>query len=341
MLRSRHTTTGATLPKPTIQEAIPEYLAHLRARNLSEATIRTRRISLQELGRAAGRIVLWSVTARHLDKIFGMHPEWSAGTRNNRLSHYKHFLGWARARGYMHRDSDPLFGWKFAKQPVTPQLRIPVTEWGRLYNACLLPRERMVLSLGLFLFLRAGEIKTIQLKHVNLERNEVEIFRSKTQQWDTMPICSELDAELRRYLTWCANELTPNPNHHLIAASRVQAGSHGFIKGSIQYDWTRPYGQIHDVVQPILERAGYPTLNQGEHTLRRSGARAYFDGMVADGFDGALRRVQSMLGHSHSVMTERYLGLELDRHRRNSDLRGRPMFPDLHDAKIVPIRKEM
>lgn len=332
---------GATLPKPTIQEAIPEYLAHLRARNLSEATIRTRRISLQELGRSAGRIVLWNVTARYLDKIFGEHPDWSVGTRNNRLSHYKHFFGWARARGYMHRDSDPLFGWKFAKQTTTPMLRIPVSEWDVLYNACSLPRERMVLSLGLFLFLRAGEIKTIQLKHINLENNEIEIFRSKTQQWDTMPICSELGKELRTYLTWCANQITPQPEQFLIPASRVQAGANGFIKGSIQYDWTRSYGQIHDVVQPILKRAGYPTLNQGEHTLRRSGARAYFDSMISSGFDGALRRVQSMLGHAHASMTERYLGLELDRHRRNADLRGLPMFPALHDAKIVPIRLEM
>lgn len=330
---------GATLPKPTVREAIPEYLAHLRSRNLSEGTIRTRRISLLDLARDVGTLKVYSLAPRHLDAIFAKNPHWSPGTRNNRLSHYKHFFGWCRSRGYMARDNDPTFGWKFAKMPNPERLRVPLDEWPCLYAATRTPRDRIVLSLGLYLFLRANEVKAIQLKDIYLNQGEVQIYRSKTKEFDLMPISSELEKELRSYLTWQSVKMPINPDSFLIPSSRVDVGPNGFIKGSIVYDASKPYGQIHDLIKPILGRAGYPTRGQGEHTLRRSGARAYFDSLVASGYDGALRRVQAMLGHSKAYMTERYLGLDLDRRRRNDDLRGRPMFPQLEDARVIPIRE--
>ena len=76
----------------------------------------------------------------------------------------------------------------------------------------------------------------------------------------------------------------------------------------------------------VLDRAGYPIAKEGGHTLRRSGARAYYDELCEDGYDGALRRVQSMLDHSTTIVTEGYLGLGLDKEARNKALKGQPMF---------------
>lgn len=327
------------MPRVTVSEAVPEYLAHLRARNLSPNTIRSRRISLLELSRRCGTLAVSSLAPRHLDAIFTRRPDWSPGTRNNRLSHYKNFFSWCRARGYMNRDSDPAYGWTFAKVPNRDRLKIPVSEWSRLFENCGSPRDEMVIALGLYLFLRSSEVKEIRLKDIHLDRFEIEIHRTKTKDFDVMPITSELAGHLRTYLTFYSEQIGSDREFYLIPSSRVRAGSNGFIRGSIQYDPTKPFAEPHDLVKKILRASGYPDKGEGNHTLRRSGARAYFDALVASGYDGALKRVQSMLGHSKGEMTERYLGLNPERHSRNVDLRGRPMFPHLQDAKIVPIRK--
>lgn len=63
------------------------------------------------------------------------------------------------------------------------------------------------------------------------------------------------------------------------------------------------------------------------HTLRRSAARALFDRLATEGYDGALRLVQAMLHHAQSSTTEHYLGLTLDKKRRDDIIRGESMYP--------------
>ena len=76
-----------------------------------------------------------------------------------------------------------------------------------------------------------------------------------------------------------------------------------------------------------LRAHGYDIAGEGGHTLRRSAARALYDELVEErGYDGALRRVQTMLDHKHSMTTELYLGLDVDKVARNKALRGKPMF---------------
>ena len=43
-----------------------------------------------------------------------------------------------------------------------------------------------------------------------------------------------------------------------------------------------------------------------------------------------------MLGHSTSLITETYLGLDLDRRQRNEDIAGNRMFPMLVTEEIAP-----
>lgn len=120
-----------------------------------------------------------------------------------------------------------------------------------------------------------------------------------------------------------------------------QVASVGNRHHANKLDHNRPFGNPHITVQRVLKRAGYPHFKEGQHTLRRSGARAYFDALVEQGYDGALRRVQSMLGHAHANMTERYLGIDLDRKKRNDDLRGVSMFPSLQDGNVINVVKRL
>ena len=99
--------------------------------------------------------------------------------------------------------------------------------------------------------------------------------------------------------------------------------------------------RVHRIAQRALVGIGFDThdehgvtAREGMHTLRRSGARALFNELVLEGYDGALRTVQSYLHHSSSTMTERYLGLAEDRHRRNKEFVGRNLYPSLAQGVI-------
>lgn len=325
-----------------LSEATDRYLTHCQARGQAATTLATKRAALAALRRAAGDIDTARVDAREVDLMFTANSHWSYGTRNLRLTCLVGFFKWCRFMKFMPKDSDPCYGWTAIEYTPAEKTRIPYHEWPRLWAACETPVDTIIVATGLFLFLRGSEQREIQLKHVHLYRGEIEIHRVKGKAWDTMPISSELEGYLREHLEFLASIGISDPEHYLIPSKFSPLnlkGGQGFRKGSGGYNGAVPFCRPYDYVKAILNRAGYPTEHEGEHTLRRSGARAYFDSMVTQGYDGALRRVQSMLGHKKATTTEIYLGLSLDRHRRNTDLRGRPMFPPVQNAKVVPIRQ--
>lgn len=290
---------------------------------------------------ALGDVTVSGIDGRSMDAVFASYV-WSQSTRNQKISYYRAFFGWCRSRRYLPSEVDPLFGYRKLRVPEVDRTRIPRSEWSRLFASCVSVQERVIVATGLYLFLRASEQQGIQVQHVHLDDCQVEIYRVKTRQWDTMPISSELDPFLRAQLTSLAELFPLRPDHYLIPGrfrdlKRSPSGQLLAGTGSVNPD--RPFTHPHRAIQRILARAGYPTLGEGEHTLRRSGARAYFDELAGSGYDGALRRVQSMLGHSSSAITERYLGLDLDRRSRNQSLRGKPMFSTPADSNVVPIRE--
>jgi integrase len=322
-------------------QASDEFLEHCSDRGLEPTSVAAYTTTMNALMDVVGNIEVNRLSSKHVGAVFSAR-RWKAVTRNTRLSQMKTFFAWSRARGYMHRDSDPAFGWRNLKVPVVLRQQIPVSEWGYLFDNCIHPHERIVIATGLFLFLRASEQKRIQMKHIRLDDGEIDIHRVKGKAWDTMPITLELGQHLRSYLTYLSESVELQPDHYLIGrrGRPLKDDQNRWIAGTGTVNPELPLAVPHAVVKRVLDRAGYPTYFEGEHTLRRSGARAYFDTLVDMGYDGALRRVQSMLGHAQSGMTERYLGLDLDRRARNADLKGKAMFPALQDAKVVPIRRE-
>jgi len=94
------------------------------------------------------------------------------------------------------------------------------------------------------------------------------------------------------------------------------------------------------VVKRAMRRIGHEPHGSGMHTLRRSGARALFDRLRHEGYDGALMRVSSMLGHADTKTTEIYLGLSIERQQRNELIAGKAMFPDMTESgTVVPLKE--
>ena len=158
-----------------------------------------------------------------------------------------------------------------------------------------------------------------------------------------MPVPGELDRELRRWLQAYQDDVRGplEPDWFLVPAHGAPTP---FWDPAVKR-WTAGYADRNlnpcrrvsgtsSRVQDALTRAGYPvrddygrSAGEGVHTLRRSGARALFDRLAGEGYDGAIRTVQAMLHHESQQTTEGYLGLTMDVKRRNDLLRGRDMFP--------------
>lgn len=342
----------------TISVIAREYLDMREHRQKRTAnTIRADRCALNTLLAACGDIQPRNITQRHVDTLVTMISAGSIATYNARLTQIRNFLKFCRGRKYVPADFDPLAELAYGRAVQQERNRVPVTQFNALLDACTHPRDRAVVALGLFTMLRASEIVSLKISDLRLDQYELDVVIHKTKETDTMPISLELDRELRRWLTFYTEQqggtcecysTHPSrplcPSWYLVPAKETVALGSGYDRTYVEEDGTGrlkptcPMTQVQRVVQRPLRRLGYDIKQEGVHTLRRSAARALFDQRVSDGYDGALRLVQSMLHHRNSVMTERYIGLREDRHRRDKEFRAQAMLPSLQVAEVIELR---
>ena len=326
------------MPAPIkLSDAIDEFLASRKSKGLADNTIRGDRASLHFLLKTVGNIQLRTLEPRHIDMVFAAQDKNLASSRNMMLTRLRVFFQWARGRGYMR--GDPTMEMRRQKESRDNRLFVPVEDFPRLLDAAEHPRDRIVVALGMYLFLRVSEIESLRVGDVDLDAGEVRVKVHKTKDSDTMPICAELDEELRTWLAWyAANIGRPlEDDMYLVPAKRDYRAVPGpggkFLPVSDETP-TRvkinPYTHIsrpYKVVQRALAALGYPTRREGGHTLRRSGARALFDTIRGtEGTDGALQQVKVMLHHKNVSMTEHYLGIQPERAQRDARLKGKFMF---------------
>lgn len=335
--------------KIKMSEALGEYVRFGQARGLKPGSVRSQKETIAPLVQATGDKLVCNVTALDVER-FITGRDWKASTRNVRVGQLKSFFRWAEARGYRDATNNPMFGWRSVRVPEVTRLRIPTTEWGRLFQACQHPTEQATIAVGLFLFLRSSEAATITWGDIDWDENTVSVWRQKTQQQDELPMALELREILWEYRAWYTKHLMQagvavKDEHFLLAPRDVQSVRFQAGGGDLRPTKQPSAIKVGVTVKRVLQRAGYEKVGQegfGGHVLRRSGARALFDQKVEEGYDGALKMVQAMLGHTNSVMTETYLGLSLDRTKRNQAIAGKTMFPGLAKAadNVTPIRRQ-
>lgn len=335
------------MPKSVpLSDAMGEYRQHMLARNLSANTVKN---NLQPIGKGLalwGDILCSSVSPRHIDRLF-QHEDWSPSTRNLYLGQVRLFFAWCRRHGYVPKDYDPTDGWRNVRVPKVERMRIPVEDFPSLLDSASHPRDRMVCALGVYTFMRGSEIQTLRIRDYDKSKHTLHIYRHKTREEDTLPVCEELAREFDVWLRWYAQDRNSvlNPDWYLVPAKGPNPTIYDpFTRRLVQVPGvsgvkpecviTHPYR----AVQRTMAALGYSVMGEGEHTLRRSGARALFDELRTQGYDGALMRVSSMLGHRDTRVTERYIGLGLERTQRNEMLAGKPMFPSRAEGVVIQFR---
>jgi integrase len=285
-----------------LTEAREQYVRSLRAQGLQERTVKN---SQQVIGRGIalwGDILLTSITPGHIDSLFA-HYAWKESTRNLYLSNLRAFFKWARTHKWMPKDECPTTGWRTLAVPEVMRTQIPLSEFRELMDAAPHPRDRAVVAMGLFTFMRGGEMSTLRICDLDLDSDELAMRRHK------------------------------HPNHTYYDPTTRQIAVDHTVLASLRPTsmLLRPY----TVIQRAMAALGYETYWEGEHTLRRSGARALADTLRDRGFDSALMRVSSMLGHKDTKITQHYIGWDLEKKQRNEDIAGKPMFPSLAETHEV------
>lgn len=330
-----------------LSSAVEDFLAHRRANGYAANTVRSSTRVLHRLVDHLGNVGLDSIEPRHIDSYFAANADvWNPSTRNLAQSHLATFFGWARASRIMNRDSDPLLTTRRQRVVRANRYRVPVGEFPRLLDSAANPRDRMVCALGLFLFLRAGEISSLRISDLRLPVDEllVTVHKAGGEQ-DSMPIATPLRRELNRWLTFYTERVGPlQSDYFLVPALRRPPGVYNRESHRLepQSDYmvpnpTRPFAEPADAVKRALATMGRDTFREGCHTLRRSGARALFDELVDRGYERALETVSSMLHHADMAVTQIYLGLQESRTRRDDLVKGQQMFSRMNPSNVVPL----
>lgn len=307
-----------------LDEAIEAYAAHRVAIGMARNTNTTTRVVLGKLLMDIGNVRVNAIHPEHMDRFFAGHQwEWKSSTCNVYRAHLAAFFRFCRSRKWLARDVEPMENLRARKVPKTNRNRIPVEDFDKTLNLCADPRERMTIATGLYLFLRSSEMALIRLADIDLDRGYVLVRVPKSKVEDVMPISSDLDDELRRWLRFYTEECGVLDGKMFLLPSR----SEGFAIANRPWNPRKPIHRPGQIVSRLLGEQGYECYREGIHTLRRSGARALFDELSeVRGYDGALEIVSSMLHHELMSTTQLYLGLNESRGKRDDIIRGKQMF---------------
>lgn len=326
---------------PRASEALDRYLT-VRSARLARVTIVNDRSALTKFVQGVGDPYLHELTAAAVEDYFADHlAHQSPASWNQARSRIKTYVEFCHRRGWM--SEDVLAEVHPRKVARRHRRSLSAAQLHQLLDACTDPRDRAVVAVGMCTALRAATLTTLTVGDVDLEQGVLHAFISKSQYEDDLPLSSEADAELRRWLTHYAVEVGRplRPQDLLLPArgnpsTRLVDGKPVTCPGRLRPD--RPITQVSKVVKRPLEALGLDEKGAGAHTLRRSAARQLFEQASEAGHDGALRITASLLGHSSVTVTERYIQVAPDRLKRDALIKGRPMFP-VDDSNVVQLRR--
>lgn len=335
-----------------LSDAVDDFLRH-RAISVGKNTLKQDKSCLTKFLSVTGNI--WVHTISHVH-VIRFHEE-ASKTKQPQSLRNDHtilagFFEWARKTKRMAHDNDPMYGIRKPKRAHRERNRLHVSKFPALLDAAeaRCKRDRVALALLLYTLGRDGEITDLRIRDVELDAGYLKYRVHKSGAEDRMPICAELDAELRSWLTYYTSEVGFLEPHFYLVPSR---DTKGVLDGNGQICRNEQVRLVPDrripalgkIVTPVLDAIGFPTKDEhgrpcgeGAHTVRRSGARALFDSLVSTGYDHALRVVQSMLHHSSMITTEAYIGVTADRRTRDDLIKGQTMYTALEG--VTELRRE-
>lgn len=339
-----------------VSEAIDAFIGYQTARRgEGSRTVDGYRSTLVQFLRHTGDKKMASLTERHPEDWFygpnglmsphpintrwgvaRIQPPLSPGTHNLYRTRMTVWVKWCMQRRILTRDI--MLNIHPMKNPKKKRNRHGADVLLRLLEVADGPRDRAFLAVALNTGLRASEIVRLRVGDLDLDEGYMDVVIKKTGDIDEQPISSDLDPELRVWLTQYALDLDrplhaddllfPARGGGLVARyETAEDGKRYPVRHPYYWRTNVPIRQPEGIVKKSLAKLGLPTEREGVHTIRRSVARAYFDAACQEiGDVAALRETADLLHHSSMATTEIYLGMTTERNRRNKRLRGKPFL---------------
>jgi integrase len=326
----------------SLSVAVQQYQRHLESSRKSASYVYSVGVTGRQLMKIIGDKKMHNISADDISHYKTAQSHCSDRTLNVKLVHLRGLCAWARDMRRCPATWNPMAPHRSVTRPRTDEaVRIARSDWDTVLDACPHPVARAMTAVGLYCLTRASELvlttpdavpPTIQ----SWDGDWLTIWRTKTRQWDTLPVPLELQSEMHRYLDWYRDEYGKvQKSWYLFPTSQweyqsgMQRDSNGRImSGRRMFHPTQPMKGT-EFAPKAIRAAGYTHGHHvGFHTFRRSGARALYDELRDAGRDGSLRIVQTLLGHKSIEMTEVYIGVSADRELRNKLIAGRFMYGD-------------
>jgi integrase len=331
--------------KQRLDAAINDFLESRALEDKARNTMMNDRKDLGKLLRDIGsNVFVENITERHITESLTISRRTNSPRSMASIqTTYNVFFAWCVRAKRMPKSCDPMAGRKAPKWHEEERRRIPVTMFPTILDNAHCERDRILFSSALNTLSRAGEITNWRIGDLDLagRRLATRVFKSKKD--DRKPISKGLDRDLRRWLLAYQDECGPLQDHwYLIPGKtpgRFAKGHSGFPavydNGSSVLMPEKRFARPSLCAKYVLKSIGFPTTGEGMHTFRRSAARARFDALRDAGYDGAMEEVQGMLNHKYASMTERYIGVTLSRIRRDENIAGEEMFPQIAPQQDV------
>jgi integrase len=319
---------GRPVPRkitPTVREAVDQFIESRRG--YSPATQRNDRTVLRHLGNGLGSDrQIGAVTPAQVERYFAGLSDLQPSSFNQWRSKIRSFMDYAVRHGWVRQDW--LVDVRRRREPKRERFRLAPLEMVGFLEAAEDPRDRAVVAVALNTGLRGSELTALRIRDADFKTGELYIYRTKSGHDDRLRMTPALERELRRWLTYYAENVKESLSPDMVLIPARQRPRLVYRKDgapSMSLGTLRPYDRIgrpEHVVQRVIRSFGVEVgSGEGIHTLRRSVARAYFDNAAEMGYDRALQVTKALLGHSSVLTTERYLGITEDRSRRDEIMR--------------------
>lgn len=333
---------------PRVSEAAEHYLTKVKAETQSRIARNQHSSIVRRFELRVNNCQIGSLTPEHVDDFFygpgrSLHRTCTPSTLGAYKTRLKSFLRFCHRRGWLTMSPDAMLdGVRPKSGQNRNRYRMTRAELRTLLDAATEPRDRALAAFVANTGVRISEATGLTVRDVSFAKGELYVKLYKTKEEVTLPMSSDLERELRVWLTAYSAEVGElAPGYRLFPPHfpcRFQKG-----KRSTQEPLRlNPEGRISNprvIIQDLAGRAGIELEpGDGWHTLRRSFGRILYEDARAHGHDDALRLTQAALNHRRAETTERYLGLDLERQRYEAMVKGKPFLTaDVQPGKIVSL----
>ena len=328
---------GLSRANKRLDEAVDLYLQRIANEGQSAASVKTARYALSRFRKAVAarqprkpNPYVHEIDAGLMDDYCygpdGIRRGISAISFNRYRSALMSFFNYALVMRWT--DQNPMDAISRAR-PDKPRQRLMLNagELITLLEMCDNPVHRVACAIGMNTGLRANDIRHLTIFDASLASGEIQTEIRKTRKLDVKPITADLHRELVRWFDTYA-QLMDLPSRAELPSEWLLVPSYRVMTWTPKVYNLRPT-QVHQhpwvMVKAPLAKMGYPTKQEGFHTLRRSSARVFFELLrdSGEGRDHALMTVKEYLNHSSVSMTEHYLGLNHERTIRDAQLKDK------------------